>query len=217
MDDVHTDNTKAIILAGGELHTRPLPPRGAVVVAADSGYDHALALGLDVDLLVGDMDSISVQGLTHAEGSGIAIERHPPDKDHTDLELAIRAAIRLGATDIEIHGADDGRIDHLLAVAMGLTEEVDRRATLSWHTATGTVRAASHGRPVAVRGAVGDTVSLIPVGTARGVTTSGMQWTLVSQDLPAGTSRGMSNVLTAPDATVEVESGRVLVVAVGAV
>ena len=53
----------------------------------------ARVLGLTVDLLVGDLDSVSATGLAAAEAAGTAVERHPPAKDATDTELAIAAAL----------------------------------------------------------------------------------------------------------------------------
>ena len=59
------------------------------VIAADSGMDHALALGVEVDLLVGDLDSVLPESIPLAK----RVERHPWDKDVTDLELALLAAL----------------------------------------------------------------------------------------------------------------------------
>ena len=75
-------------------------PDGAVVIAADGALDHALAAGLAPAGLVGDMDSISAAGLEWAARHA-TIERHDPDKDHTDTELALMMAadLQTGATD----------------------------------------------------------------------------------------------------------------------
>jgi len=89
-----------IVFAGGD----PIPPSAvadlpedAYVVAADSGLDRARELGFEVDLLVGDLDSISSDGRQQAEAHGTRIERHPVYKDATDMELALKAARRQGA------------------------------------------------------------------------------------------------------------------------
>ena len=63
------------------------------MIAADAGLDHAEALGLPVDLVVGDLDSVSKEALERARRAGIAIEEHPAAKDQTDLELALDAAM----------------------------------------------------------------------------------------------------------------------------
>ena len=68
----------------------PLPEK-ALVIAADRGWDNALALGLSPDVLVGDMDSIS------AVPDGVELHRSPAVKDETDAQLAIRCAVSRGA------------------------------------------------------------------------------------------------------------------------
>ena len=88
-------------------------PDGAVLIAADGALDHALAAGLVPAGLVGDMDSISDAGLAWA-GRHATIERHDPDKDQTDTELALMMAAELGPARFILVGAGD-RLDHVLA------------------------------------------------------------------------------------------------------
>lgn len=55
-------------------------------------------------LLIGDLDSVSPEAL-----SGVArVERHPVDKDATDLELALAAAARLEPASILVLGGATG-------------------------------------------------------------------------------------------------------------
>ncbi|HVJ96990.1 MAG TPA: hypothetical protein VNC41_09180, partial [Acidimicrobiia bacterium] len=67
--------------------------------------------------------------------------------------------------------------------------------------------------PLVIDGVVGSLVTLLPVGgAALGVTTTGLEYPLRGEDLPAGTSRGVSNVIAAAEATVTLEHGALLVV-----
>ena len=83
------------------------------MIAADSGVDLALALGLAVDRAIGDFDSVPTPGWPR-RGGGARIERHPAAKDATDLELALDAAIALEPARILVIGCAGGRLDHLL-------------------------------------------------------------------------------------------------------
>ena len=59
-----------------------------------------------------------------------------------------------------------------------------------------------------LHGPIGDLVTLLPVhGPARGVTTTGLLYPLDAEDLPAGTTRGVSNELVHDPATVTVADG----------
>src|SRR5918996_338460 len=113
-----------VIVAGGGPpaegaagHLRGLAAEGAGGIAADSGLEHARALGLGVSEVVGDMDSVDPETLVAAEEAGVGIERHPAAKDATDLDLALDAALaRRPRRIVVVTGAGD-RLDHTLAVA----------------------------------------------------------------------------------------------------
>src|SRR6185436_2346365 len=112
----------ALIVTGGGSVRAPLPPGldGALVVAADGGVAEARRLGLAVDVVVGDLDSAAPDDLAAVEADGGRIERHPVDKDATDLELAIDHAVHAGADRVVVAGGDGGRFDHVLGNALVL-------------------------------------------------------------------------------------------------
>lgn len=210
------------MVAGGgapepHLVERVLGGRAAsLVVAADSGADVALGLGVEVHVLVGDLDSVSPVALDAVRRSGAEVETHPTAKDETDLDLALRAAAERGATEVVVLGAAGGRLDHLLGGALLLASEdfaaLDITAVLG-HAVVTVVRA---GRPRSLRGASGDLVTLLAVGGgAEDVRTEGLRWTLAGDALASGSSRGVSNVLQGAEATVAVSGGVLLAVQPG--
>ena len=103
----------AVVVASGEGPKLTLP-RARNVVAADGGLLRARELGLAVDLVVGDLDSVTPEALAAAEDTGARIVRHPPAKDATDLELALDEALALGARRVLLVASASGRLDHLL-------------------------------------------------------------------------------------------------------
>jgi thiamine pyrophosphokinase len=217
----------ALVVSGGALprRTGALPrrtgalPRGRrrlgsidydLVVAADSGFDRCVALGLDVDTLIGDLDSISADGLARARRSNTEIIQLNPDKDATDLAVAMGHALDRGATEITVWTGVGERLDHLLAELLSLTE-VSARVTAMVDGAL--VQVANPATAVTVDGTPGDLVTLLAVhGPASGVTTTGLRWALDDATLQPGSTLGVSNVLTARHATVRVACGRLLVI-----
>ena len=217
----------ALILADGDVPSRsdldlawPGWDEGIVaVIAADGGARHAGMLGVAIDLWVGDGDSIGEDALAALEAAGVPLERSRPDKDESDTELAMRAALRLGHQRVLILGALGGRIDHALANIglLAMPELAGREAViLDGRSRTVLFRAPGpDGEPVErlLPGRPGDLVSLLPLGPGvEGVTTRGLAYPLVDEPLPAGRARGLSNVRSAADAALIVGSGRILVV-----
>ena len=89
----------ALIFTGGPLPLFDFPlPEAQLVIAADSGGDHADELGLEVDLIIGDFDSCSSKAIEKAN----EVRKFPTDKDVTDLELALAATIEKGLSSVTI-------------------------------------------------------------------------------------------------------------------
>jgi thiamine pyrophosphokinase len=205
-----------VVVAGGHPSGGPLParPEGDLVIAADGGVDLVVALGLHVDLAIGDFDSVSAAGLGAAEAAGANVETHPVDKDATDLELALDAAIALGPARIVVVGTGGGRLDHLLGSLLLLGDKRYASAEIDAYLGESLIHVVRDTRRLA--GAPGDLLSLIPVhGAAEGVTTEGLEYPLQDETLPAGTSRGVSNVFATAQASITVERGCLLAVRPG--
>jgi thiamine pyrophosphokinase len=211
--------TAVIVIGGGTPDPGVLPhlPGDALIVAADSGFDEALALRLHVDLLVGDLDSISPAGLAAAEAAGVPIERHDAEKEATDTELAIDAAVAHGADAlVGVSGgarADELRLDHELAGLLAFSHpRLAGRAVQVWWGAA-QVHVVHGPDSLELAGTRGTLVSLVPVhGPAVGIMTAGLRYPLRGETLDPGTSRGISNELHADHASLRLESGALLVI-----
>ncbi|HET6950586.1 MAG TPA: thiamine diphosphokinase, partial [Acidimicrobiales bacterium] len=186
------------------------------VVAADSGLEGARRLGLDVDVVVGDMDSVDPDVLGAAVAAGVPVERHPEAKDATDLDLALDVALarrpRPGRL-VVVTGPGD-RFDHALAVALALASPRYRDVAVeAW---IGPAHLWVVRTTATLRGEPGALVSLLPaLGPVSGVTTTGLLYPLTGEDLAAGTTRGVSNEMAGVEATVSVGSGVLLAVMPG--
>jgi thiamine pyrophosphokinase len=186
-------------------------PAAPTVIAADGGLDRATALGLDVDVVVGDLDSVSAGALAAAEVAGARVVRHPEAKDATDLELALAEAVRLGGRRVLVVASAGGRLDHLLGSLLLLGADAYAGIELDAIVGDGLVHVVRGER--ALRGSPGDLVSLLAVGgPATGVVTSGLDFPLAGETLLPGSSRGISNVFTGTDARVTLDAGVLLAI-----
>jgi len=199
-----------LIFAGGNSPRDGLDeelPGADLVVAADSGYDHAVDAGFRVDVLIGDLDSIQTEVIP----PHVIVEQFSEDKDATDLELALTRVAVERPDRVVIIGGGGGRVDHELATALLLCSAQWADIEIDWVTDRGWAHVI-HDRRL-IHGDIGSIVSLIPTGgPAIGVHTKGLRWPLDGADLDHGTTRGVSNVFTAPVADVRLASGCLLAV-----
>lgn len=205
----------AVVFAGGEpvdARWHAHVPATALVIAADSGLVHAQALGRSVDLVVGDLDSVPGKALDRAVAAGAQVERHPVDKDKTDLELAIDAAVARGSRRVLVLGAGGGeRLDHFLANMQLLASP--SFADVEIDAFVGLGRIAVVRQATELRGHPGELVSLLALGgPAHGVRTEGLRYPLNGESLYPGSTRGVSNELEASRAHVSIDGGVLLAV-----
>ncbi|MBR1707909.1 MAG: thiamine diphosphokinase [Clostridia bacterium] len=199
---------RALLVLGGDLPTEDLLKENAghsdLVIAADRGMEAFLGVGITPDIWVGDMDSVNPAVLAMVEDK-LNVLRLPCRKDDTDGEIAVKTAIERGCDDICILGACGGRLDHALgnlallryAQLHGAHAEIlDER-----------VRIEAVQEELTICGESGDTVSLIPMSTAEGVTLTGFSYPLCDETLYPFETRGISNVLISDTATVQVRQG----------
>lgn len=180
------------------------------VICADGAIRNAARLGLAPDVIIGDMDSLGQIDKRHFPRARFI--RYQPEKDESDLELALLLAAEEGASEMVIIGAMGGRIDMTLANIFLLTHPVLNEIHVElWegHQTAWLIR--SPGGPA--MGATDDTLSLLPLGgDARGVTTEGLRYPLRDETLAHGPARGVSNVIETEDARITIQSGQLLAV-----
>jgi thiamine pyrophosphokinase len=206
-----------VVVSGGsppDARAAQRVPRAAPVVAADRGLDYALALGLDVTVAVGDFDSASAEAVAEAEAAGVRIERHPAEKDATDLELALDAALVMAPQRILVLAGTGGRLDHELSSLLLLASE--RYAATRIDALVGEARVHVIRGERKLEGRPGELCTLLAAnGPATGVTTEGLEYPLRGETLEPGSSRGVSNVFADRTAHITVEDGVLLAVIPG--
>ncbi|MGV1758782.1 MULTISPECIES: thiamine diphosphokinase [unclassified Rhizobium] len=111
-----SQSTTFTILLGGELRLTDrlrAAVSGSRFIAADGGMRHALALGVEPELWVGDFDSTPADLL--AAFPGVPKQPYPAAKAATDGEIAVSEAIDRGAVRLILAGAMGGeRSDHAI-------------------------------------------------------------------------------------------------------
>ncbi len=204
---------RVVIFVNGEIpdlqRARGMLLPGDFIIAADGGSRHLHAMGILPHLLVGDLDSIPASYLNEYRLLGIDIKQYPSAKDATDLELAFQHAASLQPASIVIAGATGARFDHTLANALLVSQPGYRDLEICLDD--GTTKITLIRQSLQITGSAGDIVSLIPLsGAVSGITTTGLEYHLENEDLALGETRGVSNVMTGPDARVIIQAGMLL-------
>lgn len=88
--------------------------RDAYIIGADRGALYLAESGYQVDIAVGDFDSVSESEMEKIYKASGDIDRLPEDKDETDLEHALKRALLIPGT-IHILGATGTRLDQTLS------------------------------------------------------------------------------------------------------
>ena len=193
-----------IIVTGG-----PLPSEAAdlirrlsnqtedtVIIGCDGGCDFLARHGIIPDLVVGDMDSITAEGLEFINSHNVYIEKYPVEKDWTDTEIALSKTFD---DEIFLVAPCSGRLDHVIAnlqLSLKLRKE-GRKITVSDGRTYCYPLSGEDSVEFDVSNIDGPvSVSLVPWDFAqpvKGVTTSGLYYPLEDAELPAGPTFSFSN------------------------
>ncbi len=194
-----------IVGAGDISETKLTIPSGAFVIAADAGLEHLNSAGIAPDLIVGDFDSL---GEVPSGGNVVA---HEPEKDDTDMLLAVKEALARNAETIVIYGGMGGRPDHEYANIQTLAY-IANKGAIGYLIGRGTICTAVKNGCLAFGSNMKGTISVFCVGDkAEGVDLVGLKYPLNNHTLTCDYPLGVSNEFTAVPSTVLVRAGMLTV------
>lgn len=201
---------RAFIYTGGEIFPQYIterPDQGDIVVAADSGYNSARQMGVSVDVLVGDFDSLSGELPRDVP----EILQLPEKKDLTDTQLAVEKALTMGADEIVIIGSTSGRLDHalsILAILENLHERHKRGVIVNGQNRISFIKNTNH---IVLRSDY-KYFSLIATDVAKGVSIEGAVYPLKNTTLDRKFQYAVSNQIEGNCALITVKKGGLFII-----
>lgn len=185
---------KCLIMSGGPLDRafveKFLSDREyGCVIAVDAGLSACFELGLKPALAVGDFDTFGRERAEELRARhGMEFEIHRPEKDETDTELAIHAAIRAGYHEADLLGGLGGRIDHEISNIQLLLQGKRRGLSVSLYNEGNKVSlldgTAGCTAVFSREGLYGSYVSFLPLTeTVKGITLTGFKYPLHKKDI----------------------------------
>lgn len=198
----------ALIIANGSLphpdFVRALVKFANLVVCSDGGANHAHALGIKPNTIIGDFDSINPAAKDFLKDvQQIAIT----DQYSTDLEKAISFCIQEKITSVDIVGAFGDRIDHTTG-SLGCFKKFGKHIHIRILDSVGEVTLIQKEIHLNMKG--GEKLSLIPLERCTGVSTKNLKYELDNGILELGVQEGISNEAISSRVSIHVENGTLL-------
>jgi thiamine pyrophosphokinase len=205
-----------LVLLDGEEPSKSVIDRflkyASHIIATDGAAKYALNHDIPLDIIIGDMDSLSVELKKSCEAKGTRIIEDP-DQYSNDFEKALRYiladSLPKNAIILGIHGK---RTDHLLTNFSVMLRFTDRFESLIAYDATHEHHfLTTKKNRYSFSSSLEMQISLTPLPEANGVTTSGLYYPIVKEQMIFGQSEGLSNIIAEKHASVEIRSGALLI------
>ena len=184
-------NKPFIILANGQYPSHPTALNklhaAGTIICTDGSANKLLENGLTPNVIIGDMDSITV-GQNSFKGLYVKIS----DQDNTDLDKAFEWCKLNNLSPLTVLGTSQLREDHTignLILLANYSDELDINFVTDYFTIT-----CHHGKR-SFTSFKQQLVSIVPVEDIQSITMEGLEFPLIDEPFPLS-SRGISNRAT---------------------
>jgi thiamine pyrophosphokinase len=183
-----------------------------VVIATDGAASYCERLALDIDIIIGDMDSLSRQTYEYYHAFGAEIIEDP-DQHSNDFEKALKYSLtNYDCRLISVLGIHGKRTDHLMTNFSVMLRFSHRFPEIEAFDATHRhFFLTTQKRRITVPDSEGMQISLTPMPVAMGVSITGLLYPIKNEEMIFGEREGLSNIITSDNAAIEIESGSLLV------
>ncbi|MBS4203829.1 thiamine diphosphokinase [Lederbergia citrea] len=213
-------NDKIIyIVAGGPKHLIPnstfCEREGIVWIGVDRGVHYLLEKGIIPDLSVGDFDSVTHSEWEKIKAQSPSVNRYRPEKDETDMELAIIMALKQNPSAIKIFGATGGRLDHFMANALMLVQFQTPKSNVKIEIIDiqNAISVFSPGKYEVELDSQTKYISFLPLtAEVKNITLVGFKYPLANKTVHFGSSLCISNELIQQSGTFSFEKGILMMI-----
>jgi len=183
-------------------------------VGVDRGTAELIDRGIEPYAAFGDFDSVTEEQLALFKTSIRNLKKVKPEKDETDMELALQWAVSENPEKIRLFGATGGRIDHFLAnihlmlkfsddLGLPEIEMIDTR-NMVFLKPPGTYHLEKETKKY---------ISFLPgSGEVSGLTLKGFKYPLENRHIPTGSTLCISNELIGDNGTFSFSKGILIII-----
>jgi thiamine pyrophosphokinase len=210
---------KINLVAGGPQDLIPdfrlYDERKVIWVGIDRGVFYLLKAGVKPAAAFGDFDSVSEAEMAEIEGVVTDLKKYKPEKDETDMELALNWALEQEPHSITIFGATGGRLDHLMANIQLLVKPLQKDIAVHIEIidAKNMLYVKKPGTYTVSQMDEYKYISFLPVTPAvSGMTLENFKYPLIDCHIPMGSTLCISNELIRGHGTFSFSEGILLIV-----
>ena len=236
--DAGENKGRCIIVGAGDFFGMPFQPAEEdYVIAADAGYENLKAVGIVPDLVVGDFDSMEVEGVKGVTGpvkdldifadaekaeyihhlqrielDGVETRVIDPIKNDPDMLACVRIGMERGFRSFHLIGGPGKRIDHSIAnlQILGFIAQQGMHGYLyAEHQLVRAIRNESVCFPKEMQGYFS---ALSLSDECHGVTERGFKYIVTDVTLSNMMPTGLSNEFVGTEAEISVKDGTLLLI-----
>lgn len=207
------------ILAGGPEELLPnltlYDNEETIWLGVDRGVYTLISKGIHPTYAFGDFDSVTKIELQKIEEVVSSIAKFKPEKDETDLELALNWALNEQPKNIRIFGATGGRLDHLFANVYLLLKPMlkNKQIEIEIIDCKNIIYLKNPGTYTIEKNLEKKYISFVPlVSVIEHLTLEGFKYPLKNRHIPIGSTLCISNELIQKQGTFSFSNGILLVI-----
>jgi len=209
------DNYILLLLDGEEPSAaivEKFAKKATKIIATDGAARYAHRHNIPLDVIIGDMDSISKETRAFYEKKETQIISEG-DQQTNDFEKALKYILAESLVkEIVVLGIHGKRTDHLLtnfSVMLRYTDDFESLVAYDAMHEHQFLTAGKHWHSFNLQ--IGAPVTLTPLPQAQGITTSGLYYPLKNETMTFGKREGLVNIITEDTASVEIMKGALLI------
>ena len=205
---------RIVIIGNGSLYKKILQEilEDDYVIGVDRAAYWLIQQGRIPDVAIGDFDSCKKEEFNTIQQSVKNIQYFPPEKDQTDMELAVHDAIKLKPSEVLIFGGIGSRMDHTIATMQILDQLMTAKIPHSLVNETNHVQVVGRGRTILSTRGEYKYISIIPFTKKISLKLSGFRYDLPKTTITEGSSYGVSNEICSKEAEITLFSGKAWIV-----
>ncbi len=203
---------KCIIIANGKSPTKKVVDyfvnKGfSAIICADGGANSAKKIGIIPNLIIGDLDSISLSTLNYFKNKSTIIQIKR--QNDTDVEKCLKFAIKKGFKEAILLGVTGDRLDHTIC-NLGIVIKFFNRIKILLAAESSFLTPIN--KMTTFKSKIGETISIYGFDKRTKITSNGLKYKLHNTMLPFGIKESTSNVSVSNTVELNVKGGIVFII-----